>query len=469
MRFAMTNGRLDRHSLLLLCRDEATIIAVLKVLEREDYLVEPVREPSEVLARLRQEQVAVLLADLPMATPSFLDRARAISPTTRQIVLRPATDAVGDGDGTPGWHLRREVHDALIHREQEQLNRDLVAAFDEVPTACALVRSPDRRLSLVNRAAAALAGCTQSDARNLTCHAFYFGNATPCPHCTLVSESVDVVMRGGRSMSASVKPLAGSAFAFCQVSDISTEVAANQLLVGREKLASLGTAAVGLAHEVNNSLVGILTFAHLAAQAKGLPIDVHGHIASIQESALGCAQIARKWLWMGSPNQPVQWATHFEGVLDIGFDLAAVVESATSVFRAHLIERPKVHFEVTIAPELPRMHGDSRRIGQVIFNLLQNSLHAVDEAPGVIAIAVGRKGGSCFIKVSDTGCGIPESNFPRLFDSHFTTRSSGSGMGLAIAHQIVRDHGGHFEVKSKVGDGTTFTVFLPIRKSERAT
>jgi two-component system NtrC family sensor kinase len=107
---------------------------------------------------------------------------------------------------------------------------------------------------------------------------------------------------------------------------------------------------------------------------------------------------------------------------------------------------------------------DPRRIEQVLINFILNGIQAMEEG-GILSIRACRKdnaAGFCF-EVSDTGKGIPPEDLGKIFDPFFTTKDvgKGSGLGLSVSHGIIEQHGGRIEVKSEVGKGTTFTVFLP--------
>jgi signal transduction histidine kinase len=102
----------------------------------------------------------------------------------------------------------------------------------------------------------------------------------------------------------------------------------------------------------------------------------------------------------------------------------------------------------------------------VFLNLVTNAAQATDDASGEITVATGvAPGGLVRVDVSDNGHGIPEAILSKIFDPFFTTKDvgQGTGLGLAIAYKIVQEHGGRIEVKSSVGKGTTFSVFLPVK------
>jgi two-component system NtrC family sensor kinase len=146
------------------------------------------------------------------------------------------------------------------------------------------------------------------------------------------------------------------------------------------------------------------------------------------------------------------------------FDLSKCVEDATVLFKAQLKANPKVKLEMNLSRDLPKLFGDPAQLSQVVLNLLQNGLYALPDAEGELRVDTGREGDRCFFAVSDSGTGIEEKHLPRIFEPSFTTKppGEGTGLGLSIAYRIVQDHGGVFQVDTKVGQGSRFTVYLPI-------
>jgi two-component system NtrC family sensor kinase len=116
--------------------------------------------------------------------------------------------------------------------------------------------------------------------------------------------------------------------------------------------------------------------------------------------------------------------------------------------------------------DIPLVECSPSQINQVFLNLVTNAAQATDEANGEITVSTSIASGSTVrVDVSDNGHGIPENILTKIFDPFFTTKDvgQGTGLGLSIAYKIVQEHGGRIEVKSKAGQGTTFTVFLPIK------
>ena len=141
-------------------------------------------------------------------------------------------------------------------------------------------------------------------------------------------------------------------------------------------------------------------------------------------------------------------------------DLNDSIHSALTVVAHQLRDRVKV--ELKLAP-LPKIRCMPSQINQVFLNLLTNAAQAID-GPGSVTIETRERDGEVQASFTDTGSGIPDDVLPRVFDPFFTTKpiGEGTGLGLSIVHKIVKSHGGSIHVRTAVGQGTTFTVCLPI-------
>ncbi len=115
-------------------------------------------------------------------------------------------------------------------------------------------------------------------------------------------------------------------------------------------------------------------------------------------------------------------------------------------------------------PDLPEVEHDSSQVHQVLLNLLLNAIQALD-TQGRITVAMEARKLSAAIVVADNGRGIAPEHLPNIFRPFYTTKSNGTGLGLSLARRIIEQHQGTLDVVSKVGQGTEFTVLLPIRRS----
>ena len=115
--------------------------------------------------------------------------------------------------------------------------------------------------------------------------------------------------------------------------------------------------------------------------------------------------------------------------------------------------------------DIPQVECHSSQLNQVFMNLMVNAAHAIQEK-GVLTIRTGQADEQVWVEIEDNGQGIAAENLKRIFDPFFTTKpvGQGTGLGLSLSYSIVQEHGGHLEVKSALGQGTTFKVWLPIRQ-----
>jgi len=229
-----------------------------------------------------------------------------------------------------------------------------------------------------------------------------------------------------------------------------------------EKLASVGLLASGVAHELNNPLTGILTFSHLLRRKMpDKSADAEDMDLVIRETKR-CAAIIKRLLDFAREKLPEKKFTDLNQVID---DTVRIVEQP-----AHLRD---IEITLDLDRTLPPIWIDADQIKQVIMNMVVNAQHAVEEK-GSIAISTRRSSDPrapatepkpmVAISIVDTGCGIPEANLQRIFDPFFTSKDvgKGTGLGLSVSHGIVEAHGGLIEVESKVGEGSTFRVLLPL-------
>jgi two-component system NtrC family sensor kinase len=233
---------------------------------------------------------------------------------------------------------------------------------------------------------------------------------------------------------------------------------AHKFLLRSEKMASIGKLAATVAHEINNPLFGILTYARLVS--RGLKKqefagrdDLTEQLETIERESKRCGDLVKNLLTF-SRQAPSNREPN---------DLNAVVRRAILLVK-HKLDMQSIELKEDLAADLPPANCDANQIQQVVLVLLVNAAEAMPKG-GRIEISTGFDGGSeqCLVRVKDTGGGIPEDVLPRIFDPFFTTKEdqNRTGLGLAVAHSIVEQHAGEIAVRSTPGEGTEFTVALP--------
>src|SRR4051812_23644499 len=231
----------------------------------------------------------------------------------------------------------------------------------------------------------------------------------------------------------------------------------------RDRLAALGEMAAGLAHEIRNPLGAIKGAAQLLMTADGTPPQ-HQHsenaefLQIIVEEANRLNNVVTRFLDYARAERPGR-----EGA-DKG-DLNNVVRKTVQLLQKE--QHTKIDLRVRTDEQLPMVAGDPESLLQVFLNLGQNALQAMPDGGTLEVLTTRRRrsrlgyGQFCEVRFRDTGIGIPRDRLKKLFIPFYTTKQKGTGLGLAISHRIINQHGGTIEVRSTIGQGSTFSVFLP--------
>jgi two-component system NtrC family sensor kinase len=236
-------------------------------------------------------------------------------------------------------------------------------------------------------------------------------------------------------------------------------------LIQSEKMASLGKLAATVAHELNNPLFGILTYARLALKQikrNDLPLEERDRLMEklsvIERESKRSGDIVKNLLTFAR-QAPRNVAEH---------DLNVLFRRALAVIR-HRLELQQIEVEINLDENLPKVQCDEGQLQQVLLVLLVNAAEAMPDG-GTLTLQSGVRA-ECtelFATVRDTGSGIAPDVMSHIFEPFFTTKAetNGSGLGLAIAHGIIAQHGGVISVESEPGKGARFTISLPVKKPE---
>jgi two-component system NtrC family sensor kinase len=258
-----------------------------------------------------------------------------------------------------------------------------------------------------------------------------------------------------------IKDEQGETFAYEIISrNITGRKAIEDRMINMEKLASIGTLAAGVAHEINNPIAVILGFAeHLLEQTESLP-EIHETLQVIEDEGLRCKKIVENLLTFARIPEVSETTSEVGGLL----------EKTLAVVKNTLLTK-KIRLDTSLAPNLPRVKGDPQELQQVFINLINNAADAM-KGGGVLKVATSLSpdGKRVAIEFIDTGVGIPREAQPKIFDPFFTTKKTGegTGLGLSMSYGIISKFGGNITCTSYPADeypdkhGTTFTVYLPV-------
>jgi two-component system, NtrC family, sensor kinase len=269
-------------------------------------------------------------------------------------------------------------------------------------------------------------------------------------------------------ISANFMPLKNEAgrmsAVLCIARDITENKRLERFLINTEKLASLGTLAAGVAHEINNPLGVMLGFCDLLVRNKAPDSQEYEDLKIIERQGLQCKQIVENLLSFARVGQETTADT------DLNDCLAEIIK----VVR-HSLEMKTIELCTEFAETLPRVRGDDRQLQQVFLNLINNAAAAMT-AGGRLTIRTGPVAGGQRVaaQVQDQGTGIAPEHLDHIFEPFFTTKpeGEGTGLGLFVSYGIISKYGGTITCESQTHDGgekpqgTTFTVELPAHKGE---
>ncbi|MGQ9586117.1 MAG: hybrid sensor histidine kinase/response regulator [Anaerolineae bacterium] len=360
------------------------------------------------------------------------------------------------------------VENALLFAQVAYAKQEWEQTFDAMADAVLIV-SPECRVLRCNWAAARLAGLKPWELVGQDYYEALLGSPGPIPNCplqeSLRSERPATLeysspRHGDRVFHISAVPRLGKDGALFQaiviLRDVTQEHRLRQQLVQAEKLSAVGQLVAGVAHELNNPLTSVLGYAQLIEATEGLPAGVREDLQRIASEARRASRIVRHLLTFAREQKTerrlVQVNTLVQQVLDL---------------QAHKMRAENIEVVTQLDPALPQTLADPYQLQQVLLNLITNAEQAMTEAHGQGRLTLrtsALKEGRILITVADDGPGIPPEDMGRIFDPFFTTKEvgRGTGLGLSICYGIVAEHGGRIWAQSRLGEGATFFVELPV-------
>ncbi len=306
-----------------------------------------------------------------------------------------------------------------------------------------------------------------------TCYQALYSFEAPCPWC--VNERVikgEVVQQENfipaenkwyQRVSTPLCYPSGARFGLHLLMDITAQKRAQEELLRATKLESLALLAGGIAHDFNNFLTAILGNLTLLRMRSKLSSRDERLLCQTEKACLKAQGLTKQLLTFAKGGSPIKKAAPLEELLR---------ETISFCLRGS-----EIQWSLEVEEDLFLVDIDTVQFGQVISNLVINAKQAMprggrlwvkasnlvlDEPHG--SLPAGR-----YVKLSfkDEGCGIPQRYLNRIFDPYFTTKKDGSGLGLAICYSIIKRHGGHIEVETQEGKGTTFHIYLPASEKEK--
>ncbi len=245
--------------------------------------------------------------------------------------------------------------------------------------------------------------------------------------------------------------------------DITERHKMEEELLKSRKLESLGILAGGIAHDFNNILAAVMGNISLAKMHAGPDSAGYRFLADAEKASSRAKDLTQQLLTFSRGGAPLKAPA----------SLADVIRESA----AFALSGSNVRCEFFIPDDLWPVEADVGQIGQAISNLIINADHSMPDG-GVVEVRAGNTahesawdlplnpGKYVRVFIRDEGIGIPQEHLSKIFDPYFTTKQRGSGLGLSTAYSIIKRHGGHIEVESRLGAGTTFRVYLPASDKE---
>ena len=225
-------------------------------------------------------------------------------------------------------------------------------------------------------------------------------------------------------------------------------------LIKANKLSALGELASSIAHEIKNPLISIQGFARRIGTTEDRD-KLEKYAKFIEQEADRLTQVLTKLLGFSRMDEPKKDFLNMNDIVD-----------DTVLFMEHHLTRFKnVEIAVEKEPDLPLVQVDRIHVQQTVVNILMNAAQAMPGG-GKILIKTGRGDQYVFISIADTGVGIKEEDLEKIFEPFFTTKEKeqGTGLGLSLCKRLIEANAGKIEVESTVGEGTTFTIMIPINQ-----
>jgi PAS domain S-box-containing protein len=244
--------------------------------------------------------------------------------------------------------------------------------------------------------------------------------------------------------------------------DITKAKDLEQQLIIKNKMISLGRVAAGIAHEIRNPLTGINSYLYTLndlCQSESPDLDdfemMKQIVDQIQAASNKIESVIKRVMDFSKPGAPKMIKTDINQALEEAIELSAVT-----------LRKNGIKIEHSLSPSLPACFADPQLIEQVILNLITNAAKAIETFNGlrIIGVESYSANNTLFIRVSDSGPGIPLDHREKVFDPFFTTKDDGSGIGLNIAQRIIADHNGSISLDTSKWGGAEFTIRLPVER-----
>ncbi|MFQ5464595.1 MAG: ATP-binding protein [Thermodesulfobacteriota bacterium] len=367
---------------------------------------------------------------------------------------------------------RVEENDRLFELVRKS-KEEWVATFDAIHDLIS-IHDREYRILKVNKALARKVGSTPEELIGRNYYELLYGEGGPSAALlhektfatgeVVDAESDDMVIGGTfRVTTFPVFNDRGGVWACVHVArDITQEKLLREQLLHSEKLSSVGKLVAGIAHELNNPLMGIMGFSQILMDMPGDKKieEVKDKLQKIYHESLRTAKIVQNLLTFARANRTER------GYHDVNEIIRHTLE-----LREYSLKANNIEVVLDLDPGLHKTMADLFQLQQVFINLMNNAEDAMvaSKGRGRLHISTRSRPGKTEITFADTGPGIPKEIIHKVFDPFFTTKEvgRGTGLGLSITHGIITEHGGTIDIRSEPGQGAVITIELPVVKREQ--
>lgn len=238
-----------------------------------------------------------------------------------------------------------------------------------------------------------------------------------------------------------------------EITDETEKVYMKKRLDQSESLRTLGQLAAGIAHEIRNPMTSLKGFTQLLNQ--NATEDAKRYLNVITDEINKMEDILTQFLNLSKPSKS-QFV--FLNIEDIVFEVVNFMAPQALLKSIKLVVTSSIDKECQV-------YGDSQLLKQVFINAIKNGTEAMPNGGNIDIKISSMRGSFVSISISDQGCGIEDEHIKKIFQPFFTTKSTGTGLGLSHVYKVIEEHGGNIEVRSIVGKGTTFEFILPCQHS----
>ena len=361
---------------------------------------------------------------------------------------------------------KREAENTRLFEQVAKSRAEWVATFDAIQDLIS-IHDRDYKILKVNKALANKFNAEPEELIGRNCHELFFGKSCPratCPHAKTIATAMvsdtevdDFVIEGAYKVTTfPVFDAQGAVGATVHIArDITEERFLREHLLHAEKLSSLGKLVAGIAHELNNPLMGILGFSQILMDTPGdKPVkEIKEKLRKIYHESMRTARIVRNLLTFARTQKTERDYLFVNDIVKHTIEL-----------KEYSLRTNNIKVALTLAPELPRTMVDMYQLQQVFINIINNAEDAMAGKPGLIEIETKKERGNLKIIFKDSGPGIPKEIIHKVFDPFFTTKDvgKGTGLGLSISHGIITEHHGGITMASPDEGGAIVTITLPI-------